>query len=86
LEIADDLNCMQRQVLMSFTAVFQKVPEGFIGFIEELPGANTQGDTIEQVRENLHEAASLIIETNRLLAEEDIVGRDVIRESFEIAV
>jgi predicted RNase H-like HicB family nuclease len=71
---------------MSFTAVFQKVPEGFIGFIEELPGANTQGDTIEQVRENLHEAASLIIEANRLLAEEDIVGRDVIRESFEIAV
>jgi predicted RNase H-like HicB family nuclease len=70
---------------MSFTAVFQKVPEGYIGFIEELPGANTQGDTIEEVRENLQEAATLIFEANRKLAEEDIVGKDVIRESFEVA-
>jgi Uncharacterized conserved protein len=69
---------------MSFTAVFQKVPEGYIGFIEELPGANTQGDTIEEARENLQEAAALIFEANRKLAEEDIVGKDVIRESFEV--
>jgi predicted RNase H-like HicB family nuclease len=71
---------------MSFTAVFQKVPEGYIGFIEELPGANTQGDTIEEVRENLHEAAALIFAANRSLAEEEIVGKDVIRESFEVIV
>ena len=71
---------------MLFTAVFQKVPEGYIGFIEELPGANTQGDTIEEVRENLHEAADLILEANRTIAEEDIMGKDVIRESFEVAV
>ena len=71
---------------MLFTAVFQKVQEGYIGFIEELPGANTQGDTIEEVRENLHEAAVLILEANRTIAEEDIMGKDVIRESFEVAV
>lgn len=71
---------------MLFTAIFQKVPEGYIGFIEELPGANTQGDTIEEVRENLHEAAALILEANRSIAEEDIIGKDVIRESFEVAV
>jgi len=71
---------------MLFTAIFQKVPEGFIGFIEELPGANTQGDTIEEVRENLHEAAALILEANRSIAEEEIIGKDVIRESFEVAV
>jgi predicted RNase H-like HicB family nuclease len=53
------------EVFMLFTAVFKKVPEGYIGFIEELPGANTQGDTIEEVRENLHEAAVLILEANR---------------------
>jgi predicted RNase H-like HicB family nuclease len=52
------------EVFMLFTAIFQKVPEGYIGFIEELPGANTQGDTIEEVRENLHEAAVLILEAN----------------------
>ena len=37
---------------MQFTAVFMKVPEGYIAFVEELPGANTQGDTLEEAREN----------------------------------
>lgn len=36
-----------------FTAVFQQVPEGYIGFVEELPGANTQGDTLDEARTNL---------------------------------
>ena len=69
---------------MSFTAVFQKVPEGYIGFIEELPGANTQGSTLEEVRENLKEAVELVLEANRRLAEEDIAGKDVIREEFSL--
>lgn len=70
---------------MSFTAVFQKVPEGYIGFVEELPGANTQGDTLEEARDNLREAVQLVLEANRQIAEEDLVGRDVIREEFPIA-
>jgi len=53
---------------MSFTAVFQKVPEGYIGFIEELPGANTQGATLEEARENLKEAVRLVLEANKQLA------------------
>jgi len=69
---------------MSLAAVFQRVPEGYIGFVEELPGANTQGDTLEEVRENLKEAVQLILEANRQLAEEDLAGRDVIREAFPI--
>jgi predicted RNase H-like HicB family nuclease len=55
---------------MKFTAVFEKVPEGYIGFIEELPGANTQGATIEEARSNLKEAVELVLEANRLLSEE----------------
>ena len=51
-----------------FTAVFQKVSEGYIGFVEELPGANTQGATLEEARANLLEAAQLVIEANRSLA------------------
>lgn len=58
-----------------FTAVFKKVPEGYIGFIEELPGANTQGATLEEARENLREAAELVLEANRALAREDPVTR-----------
>ena len=64
----------------TLTAVFQKVPEGYIGYVEELPGANTQGDTLEEARENLKEAISLVFEANRELSEETLVGADVIRE------
>lgn len=70
---------------MKLTAVFQRVPEGFIGFVEELPGANTQGATLEETRSNLREAIALVLEANRTLAEESLQGQDVIRESFEIA-
>ncbi len=67
---------------MKLTAVFEKVPEGYIGFIEELPGANTQGVTLEEARENLKEAVELVLEANRLLSEESLEGREVIREDF----
>jgi predicted RNase H-like HicB family nuclease len=67
---------------MKLTAVFERVPEGYIGFVEELPGANTQGDTLEEARENLQEAVELVFEANRALAEESLKGRDVIREAF----
>jgi len=71
---------------ITFTAVFQKVPEGYIGYVEELPGANTQGDTLEEARENLKEAIMLVLEANRELAEETLVGTDVIREPMQMAV
>jgi predicted RNase H-like HicB family nuclease len=70
---------------MQFTAVFQKVPEGYIGFVEELPGANTQGDTLEEARANLREAVALVLEANRALAEEVLAGQEVIREPMRIA-
>lgn len=57
------------------TAVFQKVPEGYIGFVEELPGANTQGGTLEEARANLLEAIDLVLEANRELAERRSAGR-----------
>jgi predicted RNase H-like HicB family nuclease len=62
------------------TAVFQQVPEGYIGFVEELPGANTQGDTLDEARTNLQEAVHLVLESNRALAEESLGNKTVIRE------
>lgn len=50
---------------MNFTAVFESVAEGYIAFVEELPGANSQGATLDEARENLREAVELIIEANR---------------------
>jgi predicted RNase H-like HicB family nuclease len=70
---------------MSLTAVYIQVPEGYIAFVEELPGANTQGDTLEEARENLKEAVILVLEANRELAEESLVGQTVVREPFELA-
>jgi predicted RNase H-like HicB family nuclease len=67
-----------------FTAVFLKVPEGYIGFVEELPGTNTQGATLDEVRRNLAEATKLVLEANRELAKQDIAGHDVIREPLKI--
>jgi predicted RNase H-like HicB family nuclease len=55
---------------IEFTAVFQKVPEGYIGFVEELPGANTQAATLEEARANLREAIQLVLAAKRTLAEE----------------
>ena len=54
----------------NFTAVFQRFPEGYAAFVEELPGANTQGATLEEARTNLLEAARMVLEANRQLAEE----------------
>lgn len=70
---------------MPLTAVYQKVVEGYIAFIEELPGANTQGETLEEARANLVEAVDMVMEANRYLAEERIKGLDIIREPFLLA-
>jgi predicted RNase H-like HicB family nuclease len=55
---------------LNLTAIYEEAEEGgYIGYIAELPGANTQGETIEEVRENLLEAAQMILEANREEAE-----------------
>ncbi len=66
------------------TAVFRRVPEGYIAFVEEFPGANTQGTTLEEARTNLREAVALVIEANRILAREDAGGGAVIREPLTV--
>jgi predicted RNase H-like HicB family nuclease len=68
---------------LEFTAIFRRVPEGYIGFVEELPGANTQGATLEEARSNLKEAVTLVLEANRMLAQEQ-GGPDVICEPLQV--
>ena len=67
---------------MRFTAVFQKSDTGYIGFVEELPGPNTQGRTLSEARANLAEAVELVLQANGEPAEQAIVGREVIKEEF----
>jgi predicted RNase H-like HicB family nuclease len=64
------------------TAIFQKSLYGYIGFIAELPWANTQGKTLEEARRNLIEAVQLILDANRQLFEEELKGHEIIKEEF----
>ena len=66
----------------TFTAVFLEVPEGYIGFVEELPGANTQGATLDEARAGLQEAVLLVLEANRTVAEEAVRGQTILREAL----
>ena len=50
---------------LKLTAVFRRFPEGYAAFIEELPGANTQGSTLEEARENLREAVEMVLRLSR---------------------
>jgi predicted RNase H-like HicB family nuclease len=70
----------------TYTAVYKKVRGWYIGYVEELPGANTQGRTLKEVRDNLREAVELILQANRELLEKEIRGKRVIREKIAVAV
>jgi predicted RNase H-like HicB family nuclease len=67
---------------IQLTAVFEKVKEGYIGYVEELPGANTQGATLEETKKNLKEAIELVLESYRQINEEENVGKQVVKEPF----
>ncbi len=67
-----------------FTAVYRRVAHGYIGYVEELPGANTQGATLEEARTNLEEAVLLVMQANRDLASVDAEGQDLIREPLRV--
>ena len=56
----------------------------YIAFVEECPGANTQGATLDVARSNLREAATLVVEANRMFALEDASESDLIRESLKV--
>ena len=67
---------------IKLTAAYMKVPEGYVAFVEELPGANTQGETLEEARANLEEAVTMVLDANRELSEQSLEGAEVIRETL----
>lgn len=69
-----------------FTACFEKVPEGYIGYLAELPGANTQAPTLEDARQSLAEAALLVLRANRDRVVGQASQRNLIHESFTVDV
>ncbi|MHB0964115.1 MAG: type II toxin-antitoxin system HicB family antitoxin [Gemmatimonadaceae bacterium] len=71
--------------MLSLTAVYRKVPEGYIAFVEELPGANSQGDTLQEARANLREAVELVIAASREQSRSEMRDTDVIRETLDFS-
>ena len=75
---------------MTLTAVFEEVSptegDGFVAYAEELPGAISEGDTLEEARENLRDAIELLLEANRELAGKRSPGKKVTREKIRVSV
>lgn len=69
--------------MKNLTAVYKKSGKWYLGWVEEIPGVNTQGKTLEETKENLREALRLILETNRELSRKTTKGR-VRREEITI--
>ena len=68
------------------TAIFREAEEGgYVAFIEEIPGVNTQGETLEEARTNLEDAMLLMMDTQRMLSEKELENTRFIKEPFEIA-
>ncbi len=70
----------------TFTGVFEQVQDWYIGYVQELPGANVQERTLEEARESLREAIQLILLSNRQLAEQELGDRNVIREPISVSI
>lgn len=71
----------------TFTAVYVEDPQGgYSAYVEEIPGANSQGETLEEAKENLLEAINLVLETNRFLSKKNIALNDrSIRETLQLS-
>lgn len=67
---------------LAFTAVYFKANTGYVGFIEELPGVNSHGRTLDEARETLQQLAAVVFDEERRTTEELITGKEVVRESF----
>ena len=76
---------MDRPVI-SFTAVFVKGAHGYTGFVEELPDVNSQGQTIDEARDNLQRLAAVVFEEERAQSAELLEGKEVVREQFQVAI
>jgi predicted RNase H-like HicB family nuclease len=69
---------------VAFTAVYLKSTHGYVGFLEELPGVNSSGRTLDEARATLQRLAAVVFEEERREAEALLVGKDVVRERFVI--
>jgi len=75
---------------LTLSAVYEEVPEseggGYVAYAEELPGAISEGNTLEEARENLRDAIEILLKANRDLASKSHQGKKVAREKITVPV
>jgi predicted RNase H-like HicB family nuclease len=75
---------------MTFSAIFEEIPEseggGYVAYTEELPGAISEGDTLEEARENLRDAVEELLKANRQLAGTSVAGKKITRETIVVSL
>jgi predicted RNase H-like HicB family nuclease len=75
---------------LTLSAVYEQVPEseggGYVAYTEELPGAISEGDTLDEARKNLRDAIAILLEANRELAMRSHRGKKVAREKITVPV
>ena len=71
-------------MIQQFTANYKKQGKWFLGWVEEIPGVNTQGRTLKETKGNLREALSLVIEVNRAISKKEVSG-EIIREPLKFS-
>jgi len=74
------------QPVVSLTAVYLRSRHGYVAFVEELPGVNSHGQTLEEARANLARLARVVFDEERAQSRALVEGKDVVREEFRVAV
>jgi predicted RNase H-like HicB family nuclease len=75
---------------MTLTAVFEEVSAaeggGYVAYVEELPGAISEGDTLDEARENLRDAIAILVEANRELNNQSHPNVKLTREPITVSL
>ena len=77
---------MKKEKISGLTAVYKKVREGYVAYVEEIRGVNTQGSDLKEAKENLLDALKLVLEVNREMAEKEVKGKKVIKEKISVKI
>jgi predicted RNase H-like HicB family nuclease len=72
--------------VIAFTAIYLKSNDGYFGFIEELPGINSYGHSLDEARATLKRQAQVVFDEERRASEELLEGKDVLREGFLLPI
>ena len=85
LQRASEREGAAEEAPIEFTAVFIKSPHGYVGFVEELPGVNSHGRTLDEAREMLGQVAVAVFDAERQRAQEMLAGKECVREPLAMA-